>query len=56
MVNLLNCDNISKSHGLRPLFRGISFGIGEGERLGLIGPNVVGEIHAAAHPRRRGGA
>jgi len=43
MAHLLSCDTISKSYGLRPLFHGISFGIDEGERLGLIGPNGSGK-------------
>ena len=43
MALLLNCDNVSKSFGVRPLFRGISVGISEGERLGLIGPNGAGK-------------
>ncbi len=43
MAFLLTCDNVTRTHGLRPLFRGISFGIGDGERLGLIGPNGAGK-------------
>lgn len=43
MAILLNCDNVSKSYGVRPLFSGITFGVGEGERLGLIGPNGAGK-------------
>lgn len=43
MALLLNCDNIGKNFGLRSLFRGISFGVGQGERLGLIGPNGAGK-------------
>jgi len=43
MAQLLRCDNVSKAFGLRPLFRGISFALGEGERLGLIGPNGSGK-------------
>lgn len=43
MALLLNCDNLTKAHGTRPLFAGITFGIGEGERLGVIGPNGAGK-------------
>ncbi|MHB9026408.1 MAG: ABC-F family ATP-binding cassette domain-containing protein [Armatimonadota bacterium] len=43
MPPILNVDNLTKSYGVRPLFRGITFGIGEGERLGLIGPNGAGK-------------
>lgn len=43
MAHLLNCDTVTKSHGLHPLFRGITLGVSEGERLGLIGPNGAGK-------------
>jgi len=41
--HLLSCQSISKSFGAQRLFSGISFGISEGERLGLIGPNGAGK-------------
>jgi ABC transport system ATP-binding/permease protein len=40
---LLSCQNLSKSFGHRPLFEGLSFGLFEGERTGLIGPNGTGK-------------
>jgi ATP-binding cassette subfamily F protein uup len=43
MSILLACQNLSKSFGPRPLFEGVSFGISDGERLGLIGPNGSGK-------------
>ncbi len=43
MALVLNCDKIGKAFGLRTLFAGVSFGVGEGERLGVIGPNGAGK-------------
>ncbi|MDO8804196.1 MAG: ABC-F family ATP-binding cassette domain-containing protein [Elusimicrobiota bacterium] len=43
MAILLSCQNLSKSFGSRPLFEGLSFGLSEGERTGLIGPNGTGK-------------
>ncbi|MBA3013720.1 MAG: ABC-F family ATP-binding cassette domain-containing protein [Proteobacteria bacterium] len=43
MSHLLSCQSISKAFGVQRLFTGISFGIFEGERLGLIGPNGAGK-------------
>jgi ATP-binding cassette subfamily F protein uup len=43
MSFLLSCQSITKSYGPRPLFRDITFGINDGERLGLIGPNGTGK-------------
>ncbi|HEY5037510.1 MAG TPA: ABC-F family ATP-binding cassette domain-containing protein [bacterium] len=40
---LLSCQNLSKSFGARPLFESLSFGLFEGERTGLIGPNGTGK-------------
>ncbi len=40
---LLTAREISRTLGLRTLFRGVSFSITEGERLGLIGPNGAGK-------------
>ena len=40
---LLSCEAISKSFGAQVLFRGLSFGLCEGDRVGLIGPNGSGK-------------
>jgi len=40
---LINCQNISKAFGERPLFEGLSFALHEGDRVGLIGPNGAGK-------------
>ena len=43
MALLVNCRNISKAYGVRPLFRGITLGLYEGERCGMFGPNGAGK-------------
>ncbi|MDA8242592.1 MAG: ABC-F family ATP-binding cassette domain-containing protein [Elusimicrobia bacterium] len=43
MSILLSCRELSKAFGPRPLFEGLSFGLFEGERTGLIGPNGTGK-------------
>jgi len=40
---LINVQSISKSYGVNPLFTDISWGIYEGDRIGLIGPNGCGK-------------
>ena len=40
---LINCQEISKAFGERPLFEGLSFALHEGDRVGLIGPNGAGK-------------
>jgi ATP-binding cassette subfamily F protein uup len=40
---LLGCDGIGKAYGSRPLFEGLSFGLFEGDRVGLVGPNGSGK-------------
>jgi ABC transport system ATP-binding/permease protein len=40
---LLSCDAITKGYGARPLFEGLSLGVGPGDRVGLIGPNGSGK-------------
>ena len=43
MAFLASCQDVSKSYGARPLFKNITIGIAQGERLGLIGPNGSGK-------------
>lgn len=43
MAILLSCQNLAKTFGARPLFENLSFGLFEGERAGLIGPNGTGK-------------
>ena len=43
MAILLSCQSLSKSFGPRPLFESLTFGLAEGERTGLIGPNGTGK-------------
>ena len=40
---LVSCQSLKKSFSTRPLFTGLSFGIEEGDRIGLIGPNGAGK-------------
>ncbi len=40
---ILNAQSLTKSFGATTLFRGISFTINEGDRIGLIGPNGSGK-------------
>jgi len=40
---LLSCEAISKAYGAQSLFTGLSFGLREGDRVGLVGPNGSGK-------------
>jgi ABC transport system ATP-binding/permease protein len=40
---LLSCESVSKQFGARPLFEKLSFGLAEGDKVGLIGPNGSGK-------------
>jgi ATP-binding cassette subfamily F protein uup len=43
MSLLLSCQAISKTYGAAPLFEQLSFGLFEGDRVGLVGPNGSGK-------------
>jgi len=40
---LIGCQALEKSFSTRPLFENLTFGVDEGERLGVIGPNGSGK-------------
>lgn len=42
-MNLLSIENLSKSYGERILFENVTFGIEEGDKIGLIGVNGTGK-------------
>ena len=42
-VNLVNLERVSKSYGIRPLLSEVSLGVGEGERIGIVGRNGDGK-------------
>ncbi|HEU0086493.1 MAG TPA: ABC-F family ATP-binding cassette domain-containing protein [Pseudonocardiaceae bacterium] len=43
MPNLVNLEAVWKSYGVRPLFSGVSLGVSEGERIGVVGLNGGGK-------------
>jgi len=40
---LLSCESLAKTYGTRSLFDGLSLGLFEGDRVGLVGPNGSGK-------------
>jgi ABC transport system ATP-binding/permease protein len=43
MPNLVNVEKVSKSYGIRVLLDEVSLGVGEGERIGVVGRNGDGK-------------
>ncbi|MFD8499334.1 ABC-F family ATP-binding cassette domain-containing protein [Amycolatopsis sp. NPDC059657] len=43
MANLVNLESVSKSYGVRPLLDGVSLGVGENQRIGVVGLNGGGK-------------
>jgi ATP-binding cassette subfamily F protein uup len=43
MANLVNLESVSKSYGVRPLLDAVSLGVGEGDRIGVVGLNGGGK-------------
>src|SRR5260370_35887427 len=42
-MSLLSAENLGFAYGARTIFTGLGFAIGEGDRVGLIGPNGCGK-------------
>jgi ATP-binding cassette subfamily F protein uup len=42
-MNIISLEDVSKSYGSQPLFKGVTLGLDEGEKVGLIGLNGSGK-------------
>ena len=42
-MEILNINHISKSFGITPVLENISFAIGEGDKIGIMGVNGAGK-------------
>ena len=42
-INLINCEDVSLSYGLKPLLDHVSLGINETDRIGIVGLNGGGK-------------
>jgi ATP-binding cassette subfamily F protein uup len=40
---LVQCEELAKQYGVRPLFAGVGLALFEGDRVGLVGPNGAGK-------------
>ncbi|HEX2725373.1 MAG TPA: ABC-F family ATP-binding cassette domain-containing protein [Beijerinckiaceae bacterium] len=43
MPVVIQCQDISKTYGARPLFQSLSLSVSDGERIGIVGPNGAGK-------------
>jgi ATP-binding cassette subfamily F protein uup len=43
VVNLVNLEAVAKSYGVKPLLDGVSLGVGDGDRIGVVGLNGGGK-------------
>ena len=58
-MNLLSTEKLTKAYGTKTLFADLTFGIAEGDKIGLIGVNGTGKstllkIMAGQEPRDSG--
>ena len=42
-MHYVSVESLTKSYGIHPLFKGISFNINEGDRIALIARNGIGK-------------
>jgi ATP-binding cassette subfamily F protein uup len=42
-MNIISLEDVSKSYGIKPLFEGVTFGLDDGEKVGIIGTNGSGK-------------
>src|SRR5215210_2717054 len=42
-MNIISLEDVSKSYGVGPLFEGVTFGLDDGEKVGIIGMNGSGK-------------
>ncbi|HVG21187.1 MAG TPA: ABC-F family ATP-binding cassette domain-containing protein [Blastocatellia bacterium] len=42
-MNIISLEAVSKSYGVKPLFEGVTFGLDDGEKVGVIGTNGSGK-------------
>jgi len=43
MANLVNLESVHKSYGVQPLLDGVSLGVGDTDRIGVVGLNGGGK-------------